>query len=61
LYRRENGLPEGWCKGLVFEGDEEAKAKQELNWLSTHSMIREYMLVAKIRKKFDDLNDEIPI
>jgi len=45
--------------GLTFTGDEEVKAKQELDWLQNKNIIREYILVAIIDKD-GDLNDDIP-
>jgi hypothetical protein len=58
-FRRQLEINDSWTAGLTFTGDEEVKAKQELAWLQSKNIIREYMLVAII-DRYGDLDDEIP-
>jgi hypothetical protein len=43
-----------WSCGLEF--DDEKRALQEYDWLSSRSFLREYLVV----KAYDGLDDEIP-
>jgi hypothetical protein len=58
-FRRQLEVDDSWTAGLAFTGDEEARAKQELVWLQSKNIIREYMLVAIIDRR-GDLDDDIP-
>ena len=49
---------DGWGKGCVFF--DEKQAQQEFSWLTAHNNIREYLLVARVVKKHDDLDDDLP-
>lgn len=43
---------DGWTICGLFPS--EKKAQQELEWLTSHNKIREYVLVARIDRNFDD-------
>ncbi len=58
-FRRQLEINDSWTAGLTFTGEEEVKAKQELAWLQSKNIIREYMLVAII-DRYGDLDDDIP-
>jgi hypothetical protein len=67
VFRHSVVLPEGkddWKVQMSTGPQDEAKLKQELDWLSSHNQLREYMLVA-VRKPIKaledgDLDDDIP-
>ena len=58
-FRDQLEIDDSWTAGLTFTGDEEVKAKQELAWLQSKNIIREYILVAVI-DRYADLDDDIP-